>query len=122
MSRRQRTPRPIPDAIRFDIECDGSRSHSVRRIARVRLTPRPDLGDLNGGYAVRVEYVRVDDDPEDNDRTFPVRPAGSLSHMTRAFPCRDCGRDKKLRDVNVVALGLKLAEVGARRVRLREIP
>lgn len=121
MSRRRRSPGAIPGAVYFDVECDGSESHGVRRIARVRLTPRPDLSDENGDYAVRVEYVRAADDPENNDRTMPLR-FGGLPHQTRVFVCADCGQDKPLKDVNLIGLGLKLAELDRRRVRLREIP
>lgn len=124
MSRR-RHRRIYEHAIRLLVECDGSEKqpHAVVRIARVTVTPRPDLADANGGHAVHVDYVHAGHDTEDNDYTFPLRLSDlSDPHMTRRFPCRKCKRDKPVRDTALVLLTLKLAALDRRRVRLREIP
>lgn len=115
MSRRRRAPRTVAPGIRFTVECDGSETHPVRRIAKVRAVPWPDAP---GGHAIRVEYVLADQDPEDNDYMMPVRSM----HMTRRFVCRTCGRDRPMTDENLAKLAEMLDTLGRSRVRLREIP
>lgn len=119
MSRRKRTPRrDSPGSSRLAIECDGREDHPVERIARVQIKPRPDLPDLNNGYAVTVEYVRADQDPEDNNYTLAVRG----DHMTRRFVCATCGRDVPISDSNLVKVAQLLEGLGQGRLRLREVP
>ncbi len=123
MSRRRSTPSHKPDHIRFDMECDGTvtRPHTVSRIAKITVREWPDATDTDGG-TVRVEYVRVDMDPDDNDYTMPLRSGAGEAHMTRRFVCAKCRADKPLRDLEIVRLGRRLDALGVRRVRFRELP
>lgn len=116
MSRRRRTF-PIDGEIRLSVECDGREDHPVERVARVALKPRPDLPE---GYAVRIEYVRPADDPEDNDYTMPTRLRGERPHLTRRFVCR-CGRDVAIEDAHLVKIALLFHSLGQRHARLREL-
>lgn len=120
MSRRRRgARRAVTGEVRLSVECDGREDHHVERIARVRLIPRPDLG--KGDYAVKVEYVRVEDDPEDNDDMMPTRLDGPRPHMTRRFRCRKCRRDVPLEDEHLVRAGILLDTLGQHHLRLREV-
>lgn len=117
MSRRRRA-HTVPGEVRLSIECDGREDHPVERIARVRLVPRPDLPE---GYAVRVEYVRPEQDPETSDYTMPTRLTDLRPHMTRRFACPLCRRDIPIEDANLVRLVLLLNTLERRRIRLREM-
>ena len=122
MSRR-RPAMDIPATwIRFTVECDGKaateKRHPVRRIARVTLTPSPD--DELEYHVFELEYVRADDDVEDNDYTFAVRDV-ARPHMTRRFVCKDCMNDVPIEDAGLIRLGRILGAAGQMRARLREI-
>lgn len=122
MSRRRQTWPSREGIVRLSIECDGGKEgHPLCRIARVTVTPRPDLPTLNDGHAVDVFYVSEADDPEYYSRTQAGRGEGLGYHFTRVFPCRTCGRDKPLTDAHLVALALRLDAMGVRNIRLREI-
>ena len=119
MSRRRKTYGNEGNKVFLYVECDGREDHPVERIARVMLTPRPDL-DLDGGWAVHVEYRRAADDPEENDYTMYFREY-PMPHNTRRFPCRLCGRDWPVKDEHLVPLVLRVRAMGHARVRLREM-
>lgn len=119
MSRRRWSRPAVAGELRVSIECDGREDHRVERIARARLTPRPDLGP--GEYAVQIEYVRIADDPEENDYMLATRLAGPNPHMTRRFVCSVCGRDVPITDVNLARIAVVLDTLGQRHLRLREV-
>ena len=101
MSRRRLTSReelPHPEGEhRLSIVCTDAGQHRTPvRIARAFYNPTSP----EPAHVLRVEFSYTGDEP---DSSFRVDTLTGTPHITHRFPCRKCGRDKPVRDENLLA-------------------